>query len=458
MPHHWHSTVRSASGSPARARRRTSVADVPVRLHRVRPRVRHRAVLLRCVADRVPAVHRQAAEGLQRGRHRLQGLRLLPHRQPLVRVDRLGRVRRQGRGDQGPGGKDTGGKDAKATPAGKDSGSSTASTSGSSSSGSSSSGSSTSGSSTRAARPQRAAPPDRRCGRRRESPVALVRVGAMTTYDPATGPRADIGVIGGSGFYSFLDGEQVEVETPYGPPSDPLTVAQVGGRRVAFLPRHGRDHRFPPHRVNYRANLWALRVGRRRGRSSARARSARSAPSTGPAPSSSRTRSSTARGAAAQTYFDDRAARCVHVVVRRPVLPDGSGSGPGSRPGTVTCRSSTAARSSSSTGRGSRPGPSRCWHAGAGLVGGRHDRAPGGRRSPASWGSATPRSRWSPTSTRALENGEGVTHEEVLRVFAENITGCATCSSTRSAPCPGPESDCDCRHATDGQKLPFDLP
>ena len=67
-------------------------------------------------------------------------------------------------------------------------------------------------------------------------------------------------MIGGSGFYTFLhDPETVEVETPYGPPSAPVAVGSVDGRRVAFLPRHGPDHRFPAHRVPYRANLWALR-------------------------------------------------------------------------------------------------------------------------------------------------------------------------------------------------------
>ncbi|MEP7055798.1 MAG: S-methyl-5'-thioadenosine phosphorylase [Actinomycetota bacterium] len=72
--------------------------------------------------------------------------------------------------------------------------------------------------------------------------------------------QADIGVIGGSGFYSFLDdAREVRVETPFGPPSDPLVLGTVEGRSVAFLPRHGRDHRFPPHQINYRANLWALR-------------------------------------------------------------------------------------------------------------------------------------------------------------------------------------------------------
>src|SRR3954449_10044616 len=70
---------------------------------------------------------------------------------------------------------------------------------------------------------------------------------------------AEIGVIGGSGLYALLDGAtEHEVSTPHGAPSDPITVARVGGRRVAVLPRHGRDHRFPPHRIPYRANLWAL--------------------------------------------------------------------------------------------------------------------------------------------------------------------------------------------------------
>lgn len=76
---------------------------------------------------------------------------------------------------------------------------------------------------------------------------------------------ADIGVIGGSGFYSFLeDVTEIEVDTPYGPPSDSLFLGELAGRRVAFLPRHGRGHHLPPHRINYRANLWALRsVGAR---------------------------------------------------------------------------------------------------------------------------------------------------------------------------------------------------
>ena len=72
--------------------------------------------------------------------------------------------------------------------------------------------------------------------------------------------RAEIGVFGGSGFYSLLeDVREVKVDTPYGAPSDSVFLADVAGRRVAFLPRHGRRHTIPPHRVPYRANVWAMR-------------------------------------------------------------------------------------------------------------------------------------------------------------------------------------------------------
>ncbi len=71
---------------------------------------------------------------------------------------------------------------------------------------------------------------------------------------------AEIGIIGGTGFYSLLEGmTDVAVTTPYGEPSDMVALGEIGGRAVAFLPRHGRGHRFPAHEVNYRANIWALR-------------------------------------------------------------------------------------------------------------------------------------------------------------------------------------------------------
>lgn len=71
---------------------------------------------------------------------------------------------------------------------------------------------------------------------------------------------AEIGVFGGSGFYSFVEGlREVKVETPYGAPSDLVALGEVAGRRVAFLPRHGKSHGLPPHMINYRANAWAMK-------------------------------------------------------------------------------------------------------------------------------------------------------------------------------------------------------
>ena len=69
-----------------------------------------------------------------------------------------------------------------------------------------------------------------------------------------------IGVIGGSGFYKFLETRETsKLETPYGSPSARVKISEVKGRRVAFLPRHGEHHEFPPHVVPYRANLYALK-------------------------------------------------------------------------------------------------------------------------------------------------------------------------------------------------------
>ena len=69
-----------------------------------------------------------------------------------------------------------------------------------------------------------------------------------------------IGVFGGSGFYSLLDEvRHVAVATPYGEPSAEIALGRIEGREVAFLPRHGPRHTIPPHRINYRANLWAMR-------------------------------------------------------------------------------------------------------------------------------------------------------------------------------------------------------
>lgn len=74
-------------------------------------------------------------------------------------------------------------------------------------------------------------------------------------------PRVEIGIFGGSGLYALLDSyDEVTVDTPYGPPSDVFMVGEIAGRMVAFLPRHGRGHTIAPHKINYRANIWAMQA------------------------------------------------------------------------------------------------------------------------------------------------------------------------------------------------------
>ncbi|HEV7122891.1 MAG TPA: S-methyl-5'-thioinosine phosphorylase [Rhodanobacter sp.] len=78
----------------------------------------------------------------------------------------------------------------------------------------------------------------------------------------------DLAVIGGSGLYKFPGLEHAErrtVDTPYGQASGDIVIGDFAGKRIAFLARHGESHTLPPHRVNYRANVWALqRQGARR--------------------------------------------------------------------------------------------------------------------------------------------------------------------------------------------------
>lgn len=72
--------------------------------------------------------------------------------------------------------------------------------------------------------------------------------------------KVSIGVFGGTGFYKFFDNvKEVTVETPYGAPSSSIGIVEIDGKKVAFLPRHGKNHEFPPHKIPYRANLWAMK-------------------------------------------------------------------------------------------------------------------------------------------------------------------------------------------------------
>lgn len=74
--------------------------------------------------------------------------------------------------------------------------------------------------------------------------------------------NAEIGIFGGTGIYDsglLKDAREISVDTPYGSPSDSITIGTFKGREIAFLPRHGKKHTIPPHLINYRANIWAFK-------------------------------------------------------------------------------------------------------------------------------------------------------------------------------------------------------
>lgn len=72
--------------------------------------------------------------------------------------------------------------------------------------------------------------------------------------------KINIGVFGGTGFYKFFENiNEVIIETPFGSPSSEIGIVEIDGKKVAFLPRHGKSHQYPPHKIPYRANLWAMK-------------------------------------------------------------------------------------------------------------------------------------------------------------------------------------------------------
>ncbi|MET8676981.1 S-methyl-5'-thioadenosine phosphorylase [Streptomyces sp. NPDC004647] len=275
--------------------------------------------------------------------------------------------------------------------------------------------------------------------------------------------QAEIGVIGGSGFYSFLeDVTEITVETPYGPPSDSLFLGEVAGRRVAFLPRHGRKHHLPPHRINYRANLWALRsVGVRQvlGPCAVGGLREEYGPGTLLVPDQlvDRTKART------QTFYDGEAladgqmSNVLHLSFADPYCPAGreaavaAARGGGWEPvdgGTLVVvegpRFSTRAESR--------------WHAAqgwsvVGMTG--HPEAVLARELGLCYTSLT----LVTDLDAGAETGDGVSHEEVLRVFGENVGRLRTVlfdavGGLRDTA----DRDCLCARALDGLDTGFELP
>jgi 5'-methylthioadenosine phosphorylase len=264
---------------------------------------------------------------------------------------------------------------------------------------------------------------------------------------PAT---AEIGVIGGSGLYALIDGAaEHEVSTPYGPPSDPITIAEVGGRRVAFLPRHGRDHRFPPHKIPYRANLWALRsLGVRQIIAPCAVGGLR--PELGPGTFVVPDQLIDRTSGREQTYYDRGA---VHVSFADPYCPDGRATVLAAADhvqpvdgGTMVViegpRFSTRAESRWFTAIGGSI---------VNMTG--HPEAVLARELALCY---TPIALVTDLDA-GVEGDEGVTQEEVFRVFADNTKKLRDILLTAVAELPVTRT-CACSHALDGIQLPLTLP
>ncbi|MEV4714030.1 S-methyl-5'-thioadenosine phosphorylase [Micromonospora sp. NPDC049374] len=265
-------------------------------------------------------------------------------------------------------------------------------------------------------------------------------------------PTAELAVIGGSGLYALLDGAtELVVQTPYGAPSDAVTIADIGGRTVAFLPRHGRDHRHPPHRIPYRANLWALRsLGVRQVLAPCAVGGLR--PELGPGTFVVPDQLIDRTSGRVQTYYEQGA---VHVsfadpycpVGRRTLLTAATGrSVPAHDGGTMVVvegpRFSTRAESRWYTAIG-----------GAVINMTGHPEAILARELALCYSSIA----LVTDLDAGVESGHGVTQQEVFRVFGENTERLRGLLLDAVAALPV-ERDCPCPHSLDGITLPFELP
>jgi 5'-methylthioadenosine phosphorylase len=274
--------------------------------------------------------------------------------------------------------------------------------------------------------------------------------------DPA---RADIGVIGGSGFYEFLsDTERISVTTPFGDPSDDVVIGDLEGRRVAFLARHGQGHRFPPHRVNYRANLWALRsLGVRQVLAPCAVGSLK--PEHGPGAIVVPDQVVDRTWGREHTVYDG-VGPVVHVGFADPYCPRGRRA--------VVDAGGAAGKTMVDTGtlvvingpRFSSRAES-LWHQQAGwtVVGMTGMPEAGIARELAMCFTTI---ALVTDHDAGVDSTDAVTHEEVLKVFASSLDGLKAVLRSAIGAMPAPEDDasatCPCRRSLDGLKLPFALP
>ncbi len=271
--------------------------------------------------------------------------------------------------------------------------------------------------------------------------------------------RAEIGVIGGSGFYEFLsDSERVAITTPFGDPSDDVLIGDLEGRRVAFLARHGRGHRFPPHRVNYRANLWALRsVGVRQVLAPCAVGSLR--PEHGPGTIVVPDQVVDRTWGRDHTVYDG-VGPVVHVGFAEPYCPRGRrvavNAGRAAGQSVVEAGTLVVINGPRFSSRAES-----LWHQQAGWA------VVGMTGMPEA---SIARELAMCFTTIALVTdrdagvggGEAVTHAEVLRVFARSIDGLKAILRSAVALMPAAEDDasatCSCRRSLDGLTLPITLP
>jgi 5'-methylthioadenosine phosphorylase len=261
-----------------------------------------------------------------------------------------------------------------------------------------------------------------------------------------------VGVLGGSGLYSLLDdAEEIDVATPFGPPSDTLVRGVVGGREVIFLPRHGRGHRHTAHVINYRANLWALRqLGVRQVFAPCAVGSLR--PSLGPGTFVLPDQVVDRTSGRAATYFDTGA---VHVPFADPYCPEGREAVKKAAErndvsivdgGTMVVingpRFSTRAESQSYAAAG--------WSL-INMTG--LPEAALARELALCYTSVA----LVTDLDAGLDEESSVSQDAVFEVFAENIDRLRTLVLTAVGTL-GAQSDCRCAHAHDGITLPFPLP